>query len=194
MQNRKKRILVLASGTGSTFEFLARSQPKNWTLCGLLVNREDCGALNVAKMQQIPAGICSQKDFSSHAEWDIALAHKAKEFQPDLIVLAGFLAKLGVAFLNEFDGRILNTHPSLLPKYGGKGMYGRRVHEKVIENEEAVTGTTIHWVNEEYDSGNIIAQLEIPVHKGETVEQLESRLKDKEKQFLFQTLEKLTQE
>jgi phosphoribosylglycinamide formyltransferase-1 len=106
----------------------------------------------------------------------------------DVIVLAGFMKKIGPSVLAAFRGRILNIHPSLLPKFGGRGMFGRAVHEAVLAARELVTGVTIHLVNEEYDEGRILAQCEVAVISGETAETLSSRVLAREHSFLVETL------
>lgn len=110
------------------------------------------------------------------------------ELQVDLIVLSGYMKKLGPALVQRFAGRILNIHPALLPKYGGPGMYGMHVHQAVVAAGEQETGITIHEVNEHYDEGAVIAQMRIPLIPGETAESLCERVKVHEPDFLVRTL------
>lgn len=107
----------------------------------------------------------------------------------DVIVLAGFMKKIGPRVLSAFAGRILNLHPALLPKFGGRGMFGRAVHEAVLAAGEKLTGVTIHLVNENYDEGRIIAQCEVPVEDDDTVETLAARVLAREHTFLVETLQ-----
>ena len=103
-------------------------------------------------------------------------------------MLAGYMKKLGARTLEAFKGRILNTHPALLPRFGGQGMYGNRVHQAVLDAGETVTGITIHHVDAEYDAGPQFAQVEGPVEPGDTVESLAERVQARERRFLVETL------
>jgi phosphoribosylglycinamide formyltransferase-1 len=114
-----------------------------------------------------------------------ALVHAKAE----LVVLAGFMKKVGPRVLAAFSGRILNTHPALLPKYGGHGMYGRRVHEAVLAALEPNSGVSVHLVTGEYDAGPVIAQVQVPVLAGDTVDTLAERVQTVERTFLIQTLQ-----
>lgn len=130
----------------------------------------------------------SPKDYPDFAAWDAALLALLRKGNPDFILLAGFLKKIGPGVLNVFQNRIVNTHPSLLPKYGGHGMFGRRVHEAVLKAKEPQTGVTIHLVNEKYDEGPILKQVTIPIHANETADRLEARVKEIEKSVLLEFL------
>lgn len=112
----------------------------------------------------------------------------------DYIVLAGYMKKMGPRVLSSFAGRIINTHPALLPKFGGRGMYGRRVHEAVLASGERVTGVTVHLVTAEYDEGPVVAQVEVPVHADDTVESLAERVQERERELLVETLRTLLRE
>ena len=112
----------------------------------------------------------------------------------DWIILAGYLRRLGPCFLSAFKNKVINSHPSLLPKFGGKGMYGIHVHQAVCTAGEKQTGITIHYVNEEYDQGLIIGQKTLPVLPDDTSKSLEERVKQAEKLFYVETIKKLTQE
>ena len=107
----------------------------------------------------------------------------------DLVVLAGYLQKVGKQTLKAYRGRIINTHPSLLPRHGGKGMYGSRVHKAVLDSGDTETGVTIHHVTDEYDSGAIIAQYVVPVMIGDTVASIEERVKKAEKQLICNVIQ-----
>ncbi len=109
----------------------------------------------------------------------------------DWIVLAGFLKKVGPRVLSRYAGRILNTHPSLLPKFGGQGRYGRRVHEAVLAAGERVTGVSVHLVTAEYDDGPVVAQAEVPVYLADDVESLADRVRIREKALIIETLKRL---
>ena len=106
----------------------------------------------------------------------------------NLVVLAGYLQKVGKLTLKAYQGRIINTHPSLLPKHGGKGMYGRRVHQAVLDSGDTETGVTIHHVTNDYDTGDIIAQCVVPVIPGDTVTSIEERVKKVEKRMICEVI------
>jgi phosphoribosylglycinamide formyltransferase-1 len=106
----------------------------------------------------------------------------------DLVFLAGYMKKLGPKVLRAFDGRILNTHPALLPRFGGKGMYGSRVHAAVLAAGEKETGVTIHRVAHEYDTGPVVAQCRVPVLPGDSVETLAARVQKRERELVVETL------
>jgi phosphoribosylglycinamide formyltransferase 1 len=108
------------------------------------------------------------------------------------LLLVGYMKKLGPKTLQEYRGRIINIHPSLLPKYGGYGMYGKHVHEAVLRNRETETGVTIHLVDEEYDTGEIMNQASVPVHEDDTLESLSERVLEQEHSLLVETLIKLS--
>ncbi len=184
MEDFIKPVTVLASGSGSTFEALSQ----HFDVTGLVVSRADAGAVERARRLQVPAFVCDPRDFQEGSLWDEALCKILVNLDPALIVLAGFLKKLGPKVLENFPNRIVNTHPSLLPLYGGKGMYGRKVHEAVLANKEVQTGVTVHYVNAGYDEGAVIAQTQVPVLPTDTAESLEARVQKIEKEFLIQTL------
>ena len=108
-----------------------------------------------------------------------------------LIILAGFLKKIPTSYINFFKNKIINIHPSLLPKYGGEGMYGLNIHKKVIENKEVETGISIHYISEEYDSGKIIFQKKIKVDKYDTPEKLEEKIHKLEYEYFPKVIESL---
>ena len=109
------------------------------------------------------------------------------EHRADIVFLAGYMKKLGPRTLSHFRGRILNTHPALLPKFGGLGMYGSRVHAAVLEAGERVTGVSVHRVEGEYDTGPVLAQCEVPVLPGDDVESLSARVQTRERIFVVET-------
>lgn len=190
MKISKTKVLALASGAGSTFEYLAEKGSSSWQICGLVADRE-CGAVKISQSMGFETVICDPKEFNDYKEWDRALALAAKSFQPDLVLLAGFLKKIGPSFLDAFEGMIINTHPSLLPAYGGKGMYGRKIHEQVFKDKKEYTGVSIHWVDEDYDSGQIISQSKLKVLPEDSVDIIEAKVKALEKAFLVETLNEL---
>ncbi len=125
---------------------------------------------------------------------DTEILNLLRQHRADLIVLAGYMRKLGPMTLAEYKGRVLNIHPALLPKHGGQGMYGRAVHEAVLAGHEQETGVTIHLVDAEYDQGAIIAQTRVPVLDTDTVETLAARVLETEHRFLVETLARIGRE
>jgi len=125
---------------------------------------------------------------------DVRLAEAMRAAEAEWIVLAGYLRKLGPKTLAAFPGRILNIHPALLPKFGGRGLYGRRVHEAVIAAGERVSGASVHLVDEEYDRGPVLARIEVPVAPGDSAEDLERRVMAVESRLLVATLHRIVKE
>ena len=123
---------------------------------------------------------------------DIELYDVLKNYDIDLIVLAGYLKMIGSRLINKYT--IINTHPSLLPKFGGKGMFGMNVHRAVLDAKESISGPTVHFVNEKYDEGNIISQMEVKIDKNETPESLAKKVQDIEKIQLIEVLKNLIEE
>ncbi len=173
------KIAVLASGEGSNFEAIVqatRSGILAAQVVGLVVNRPSAGALKRAERLHVPSMVINPREFSSPKDWDMKMAETLKKWQVDWVVLAGFLALIGPEVLKSYPNRIVNIHPALLPSFGGKGMYGQRVHEAVLAAGEKQSGITIHLVNEEYDRGPIVAQFKTPLGPDETVETLTARI------------------
>ncbi|CAM3335243.1 phosphoribosylglycinamide formyltransferase [Aequorivita lipolytica] len=162
----KKRIVIFASGSGTNTEniikYFQRTQFAEVVL--VLSNKKDAKVLERAKSNNV-GSVSFTKDelFSKDGVLKIL-----KESKPDLIILAGFLLKFPEIILEEFPKKVINIHPALLPKYGGKGMYGNFVHEAVVKNKEVETGITVHYVNENYDEGAIISQKKVKLSKTET--------------------------
>jgi phosphoribosylglycinamide formyltransferase 1 len=183
------RIVVLASGNGTTFQALvdafgggAGSRDSAIHIAALICNTAGAGALDRAKTTGIQSVLVEHRGRSRDA-FEIALADAIDSHRPDLICLAGFLRILSPAFVRRFPNRILNTHPSLLPAFGGKGMYGERVHEAVLAAGCAITGCTIHVVADEPDAGPIVAQRAIPVLAEDTPARLAERVQAAERQL-----------
>lgn len=156
-----KKVVIFASGSGSNAENIIASF-KNTGRCKvvlILCNNPKAYVLERAKTHGISALTFNRPAFYQ----DTVVVDILKNCAPDLIVLAGFLWKFPESIIAEFPNKIINIHPALLPKYGGKGMYGSYVHEAVVANKETETGITIHYVNEHYDEGAIIFQASCPV-------------------------------
>ncbi len=172
--NKKSRIAVFASGNGSNageiFEYFLEHPFIEVVL--LLSNNPQAFALERAKKFAIPLKVFSRQQFG---ESDVAL-NWLKEYQVTHLVLAGFLWLLPQNILRAFPDRIINIHPALLPKFGGKGMYGMKVHEKVKASGENETGITIHLVNQQYDEGKIVFQAKCPVDPHDSAEQIAAKI------------------
>lgn len=169
-----KKIIVFASGSGSNAERIASyfADNKQFEVSLILSNNPKAGVLERAKRLQIPFVVFDRKAF-----YDFDIVSEILQSQkPDLIVLAGFLWKFPESIIKKFPNKIINIHPSLLPKYGGKGMYGNFVHQAVIENKETESGITIHYVNENYDEGVIIFQAKTEVVQTDTAETLAQKI------------------
>jgi phosphoribosylglycinamide formyltransferase-1 len=173
-----KKIAIFASGNGSNAEQITRyfSQKESAAVCLILTNNPNAGVLERAKGLNVPAVVFNRAEFS-HTDTikDLLLDHKV-----DLVVLAGFLWLVPFSILQAFHNRIVNIHPALLPKYGGKGMYGMHVHEAVIDSGDPKSGITIHYVNEKYDEGQIIFQAEVDIEPTDTPESLASKIHELE--------------
>ena len=134
----------------------------------------------------------SSQTHSDPEHLDQAMLHALIDHDVNLVLLAGFMRKIGPATLAFFQGRIINTHPSLLPRFGGQGFYGRQVHTAVLASGEKETGASVHHVTEHYDEGGIISQIRVPIYPEDTVENIENRVKKSERQLLVNTLIDLT--
>lgn len=168
------KIAIFASGSGTNAENLIKyfSTVKGAEVVIVLSNTTDAYVLERARKHSISSVIFDRKDFyDSEKVYDILNKHEI-----DFIVLAGFLWLVPLNMINKYEGRIVNIHPALLPDYGGKGMYGSRVHKAVIENGESESGITIHFVSEDYDEGNIIFQAKCPVEPNDTPDSLAARI------------------
>ena len=156
-----KRIVLFASGSGSNVENIIRHFQHNDAIrvTAVLTNKSDAKVLNRCKKLNISALYFNKSAFSEQG----CLLDILNGIRPDLIVLAGFLLKVPQHIIANFPNKIINIHPALLPKYGGKGMYGRHVHQAVKDECDTETGITIHYVNENYDEGAIIHQAKIAV-------------------------------
>ena len=165
----KKKLIVFASGNGSNFINIynkAKSNHINGKISLLVSNNPDCNAIKFCSAHGIDFFVYNNKRFSSDYNQEL-LIDKILEYSPDLIVLAGYMKKISHNMINSFKNKILNIHPSLLPNYGGKGFYGMKVHESVSRNGETETGATVHFIDDNYDTGPILMQKKISIKKYE---------------------------
>ncbi len=184
-----KKIAIFASGSGSNFEniVLYFKNHSEIEIEGLYCNNPDAFALTRAEKFGITKTVFSKQELQNSN----LLCKDLIEKKIDYIVLAGFLWLIPGHFTNEFPNKIINIHPALLPKYGGKGMYGMNVHKKVIENKESESGITIHFVNENYDEGNILFQFKCKILNSDTSETLANKIHQLEVENYPKSLEKI---
>lgn len=158
----------------------------------VISNNSSSPALERARREGIPAFHLSGRTHQSPKGLDRAILETLEAHQVNLVVLAGYMKRLGRQTLSRYPGQILNIHPTLLPRYGGRGMFGRRVHEAVLVAGDRVTGVTIHRVDQRYDHGEIVAQCEVPVVEGDTADSLGERVLRREHEFYVETLRRIS--
>ena len=169
----KQKIILFASGNGSNAENIFRffEPHQDVEIAGVYTNNPKAGV--ITRLQPLKLQV---EVFDRNAFQDGSLLSQIQNKQPTLIVLAGFLWKIGKDWVQAFPGKIINIHPALLPKYGGKGMYGQYVHQAVKDNRETETGITIHYVNEAYDEGAIIFQKKVSLHPNDSTEDIAAKV------------------
>ncbi|MFZ4834559.1 phosphoribosylglycinamide formyltransferase [Rouxiella sp. Mn2063] len=173
-----KRIVVLVSGAGSNLQVLIDACQQGRIAAKLVAvfsNKADAYALERAQSAGIPADSLDAKAFTDRASFDAALAQAIDAYQPDLVVLAGYMRILSPEFVKHYAGRMLNIHPSLLPKYPGL-----HTHRQAIENQDEVHGTSVHFVTEQLDGGPVILQAKVPVFAEDNIEELQARVQTQE--------------
>ena len=173
----KKRIILFASGNGSNAVNICQyfEHVQNIDVTEVYTNNSKARVINKLTFFGIKTNVFNKVAFT-----DGELLSEIKSKKPSLIVLAGFLWKIGSDWVNEFSNKIINIHPALLPKYGGKGMYGKHVHQAVKENHETETGITIHYVNEAYDEGEVIFQAKVTIENEDSIETIASKVHELE--------------
>ena len=181
-------IIIFASGNGSNAENIIKYfNKKKYNINWLTIsNNKNAGVIDKVTKFGSKIKIISKKELGEEN-----FIHSIIDLSPSLIVLAGFLLRIPKNFIKNFNNRIINIHPSLLPKYGGKGMYGQFVHKKIIENKETKSGITIHFVNEKYDEGEIIFQKDIEIKEPKTSESLANQIHELEMKHFPIIIEKL---
>lgn len=169
-----KNVAIFASGSGTNAENIARYFAKSETInvAVVLSNNKNVGVHGRVNKLGIPSFVFSRDEFVEGTP----VLEKLSEYRIDLIVLAGFMNKISDALLNAYPGKIINIHPALLPKYGGKGMYGMHVHEAVVAAGEKESGITIHYIDENYDEGSTIFQAKCPVLPSDTPEDVATKV------------------
>lgn len=185
----KKNIAILASGSGSNAENIIRYFQKNDSVQVSLVlsNKREAYVLERAHRLGVPSGVFLKEEWTAGAK----ILALLQEYHIDFIVLAGFLIRVPDMLLHAYPDKIINIHPALLPKFGGKGMYGDRVHESVVAAGEKESGITIHYINERYDEGNTIFQATCPVLPGDSPEDVAKKVHALEYEFFPAIIEKV---
>lgn len=186
---KTKKIILFASGSGSNVENIANyfKLRKDVTICCVLTNKSDAKVIDRCNRLGINALFFNRQAFSKSN----FILDMLRSLEPDLIVLAGFLWKIPEAITNAFPNKIINIHPALLPKYGGKGMYGMHVHNAVKEAKETETGISIHYVNAHYDEGAIIQQVKTVVNPKDSPEDIASKVHLLEYEFFPKVIDEL---
>ncbi len=160
----------------------------NLRIVRVISSRADAGAIARADKHGIPVKVIAKKDFKDQQALDEALISALKEAKTDIVLLAGYMSVLGASVIKQYRGRIINIHPSLIPKYCGKGFYGLHVHEAVIAAGETESGATVHYVDEGVDTGPIILQRKVSVLPGDTAQTLATRVLETEHEILVEAV------
>lgn len=189
-------IAVFASHGGSDLQAIidgCKNEQINATVVVVISNNKDSVALQRAKNENIPNFHMSAKKFGSEEILATEILNVLNQYNVDMIFLAGYMRLLHIDILEKYENRIFNIHPALLPKFGGKGMFGMNVHNAVINAKEKETGVTIHRVNAEYDSGEIVAQTKVAVMENDTPEILAERVLLREHEFLVEVISSIAE-
>lgn len=191
---KKLRLGFLASHNGSNMQAIIdaiKSGELDAEPVVVISNNSNAFALERARKEGIPAYHISTKHFESEEQHDQEILNTLIRHNVNIVCLAGYMKKIGPKVLTYFKNRILNIHPALLPKFGGKGMYGKYVHEAVLQAGEKQTGCTVHIVDEIYDHGKILGQRVVPVFPDDTVETLSQRVLEEEHKLYPEVLKKI---
>jgi phosphoribosylglycinamide formyltransferase-1 len=182
-------IAIFASGSGTNAENIIKYFEKqtNIRVSLVLSNKSDAFVLERAKKLQVPVKVFNQQEFYGNTNVDKLLEEKKINF----IVLAGFLLLFPKRLLDKYNGRIVNIHPALLPKYGGKGMYGMKIHEAIAANKEKESGISIHYVDQIYDNGQIIFQERFKIEEGDTAKEIAQKVHKLEYEFYPKVIEEI---
>ncbi|MFZ1299501.1 MAG: phosphoribosylglycinamide formyltransferase [Leptotrichiaceae bacterium] len=184
------KIAVLVSGGGTNLQEIIDNIENKRLNCKIeyIIADRDCYSLERGRKYNIKSVLLDKKEYGNKLSNEI---NKVLENKVDLIVLAGYLSIIDKDFISDWNNKIINIHPSLLPKYGGKGMYGMNVHEAVIANKEKKSGCTVHFVDVDIDTGKILLQRKVDVSNNETPESLQKKVLKEEHQLLIEAIEKV---
>lgn len=186
-----KRLVIFASGAGSNAENIIRHFAENTSVevAAVLSNKADAGVLQKAERYGVARIVFTKAELN-----DGTVLSAINQIKPDLIVLAGFLLQFPEAIISQYPNQIINIHPALLPKFGGKGMYGMHVHRAVRDNNESETGITIHYVDAHYDQGDVIFQQSVALDGSETCEEIAAKVQHLEQIHFPKIIEQLLAE
>ena len=184
------KIAVLVSGGGTNLQEIIDNIENKRLNCKIeyIIADRDCYSLERGRKYNIKSVLLDKKEYGNKLSNEI---NKVLENKVDLIVLAGYLSIIDKDFISDWNNKIINIQPSLLPKYGGKGMYGMKVHEAVIANKEKKSGCTVHFVDVDIDTGKILLQRKVDVSNNETPESLQKKVLKEEHQLLIEAIEKV---
>ena len=189
-----KKIAVFISGNGSNLEELiknTKSKSINGEIALVISDNKNAQGLVRAINSNIPSMYIGKENYKAVNERAVKTMNELKRFDIDFIVLAGYISIVPPMIINKYRDNIINIHPSLIPKYCGKGFYGELVHRAVLEDGEDYSGATVHFVDEGIDSGKIIRQEKVKIDEGETIESLKSKIHDIEHKILTEAVAKL---
>jgi phosphoribosylglycinamide formyltransferase-1 len=186
-----KKIIVFASGSGTNAENIIKyfSQIEIAKVVSIFTNNASAKVIERAKNHDIPVEI-----FSKNELLERNVLQKIQEIDPDLIVLAGFLLKFPENIIEQYPNKIINIHPALLPRYGGKGMYGMHIHRAIVNNKEKETGISIHYVNENYDEGGIIFQQNVALTDEDTPETVAEKIHELEQKHFPEIIHRILED
>lgn len=183
MPDPKVRTVILISGSGTTMENLLRRAEEGtcrMECVGVVSSKPGVAGITRAQTYDIPVQVVPRSDFTDAVSFSRQVWKMVNAVKPDLVLMAGFLSYLHLP--ERWKGKVMNIHPSLLPKFGGKNMYGLKVHKAVLDAGETETGCTVHYVDEVYDRGPVILQRKVPVKPGDTPETLQERVQEAERE------------
>lgn len=190
------KLAVFCSGGGSNFQSIVNAMERGELDCEIVLclsNKADAGALERAARHDIPSIVVNPKEYEDESQYTNDLFQILDSHNANFIALAGYLLKIPSVVVRAFSGRMLNIHPALLPSFGGKGLYGRRVHEAALAYGVRWSGVTIHVVDEDYDTGPVVLQQPVPVQPHDTADTLAARILKVEHQLYPQALRLFTQ-
>ena len=184
-------MLVSGSGRGSNLQAIldgCEAGTIDGRVAVVVGTKADAPALQRAERAEVPVVVVSPRCFTTEEAYGAELLHQFERFRVDLVCLAGYMRILPAAVVRAYRNRVMNIHPALLPAFGGKGMYGHYVHEAVLESGAKYSGCTVHFVDEQYDTGPIIVQRVVPVHDDDNAELLASRILEQEHQAYVEAI------
>jgi phosphoribosylglycinamide formyltransferase-1 len=188
------KISFIASHGGSSAKHIIAAMKQKVLAAELgvvITNNSNSEILRWCQEQQIPIHLINAKTHPDPESEDRAIMHALLEAQTDLVVLSGYMKKIGPHTLTRFNGHILNIHPALLPKHGGQGLYGDRVHEAVLKSGDKVSGASVHLINSRYDEGPVLNQSHVPVFPDDTIASLRARVQATEGDLYLETLKNI---